>query len=321
MNEKDNCDIGEQGSKPTPLPKRNREKRQQGRSRKARAESNLAQPTGALTREAKRLLAALGLPEAQAFVDPTDAAEVILRKRRAAVSVGAGRFSRAAADALARNDLARWNRGPAGGEALLLTDAGRAHLRRADAPEPESRFFHQHRDTEVVAMETETGRRRVRVDAEESPLTWLRRRKGRDGQPLIDDASYEAGERLRTDIMLAGLLPGVTARWDATPGRGGPGTPAEATDRMVAARQRIRSAFDAVGGDFSDLLMDLCGFLKGLELIERERQWPPRSGKVVVRIALARLAEHYGIEAVAQGPAASRGIRAWKAVVIEGGRL
>ncbi|MCB8820090.1 DUF6456 domain-containing protein [Microvirga rosea] len=290
------------------------------KAKSGKPESNLALPRPALSREAKRLLEALGLPEAQAFVDPTDAAEVILRKRRAAVTVGAGRFSKAAADTLARQDLARWEAGSTGSDSLSLTEAGRAHLRRVGAPEPEVRFFHQHRHIEEAVIPEKDGRRRVRVDTEESPLDWLRRRKGRDGQPLIDDACYQAGERLRADIMLAGFLPGVTARWDGMPSQAGTSGPTDATDRMVAARQRLRHAFDAVGGDFSDLLMDLCGFLKGLELIERERQWPPRSAKIVVRMALARLAEHYGIEATAQGPAASRGIRTWKAVVIDGGR-
>jgi hypothetical protein len=39
----------------------------------------------------------------------------------------------------------------------------------------------------------------------------------------------------------------------------------------------------------------------------------------VLTLALARLADHYGIERSARGPAQSRGIRAWRAVVLEGG--
>jgi Domain of unknown function (DUF6456) len=272
-----------------------------------------------LTAEARRLLTALGFPEARALVDPTDESEVILQKRTSGISVGAGRFSRAAAEALGRHDLACWQQAATGQKILRLTEAGRAHLRRAESAGEDAAFFHQHRETVEMAFVTDSGAKRVRVDMDESPLDWLRRRKGRDGEPLIDEASYQAGERLRTDIMLAGLLPGVTARWDDSPRSGGPASPSDATDRMIAARQRIRNAFDAIGADFSDLLMDLCGFLKGLELIERERHWPPRSAKIVIRLALARLAEHYGIEAAAKGPAASRGIRAWKAVVIEGG--
>jgi len=293
-----------------------------GRRTRRRGRSGTTSGAGdSLTNDAKRLLTALGLPDARVFIDPTDDASVILHKKRSGVSVGAGRFSLTVADCLTQQDLARWEQAASGPKTLSLTETGQAHLRRANAPEPEAAFFHQHRETAVATIQTETGAKRVRIDTEESPLDWLRRRKGRDGEPMIDEASYQAGERLRTDIMLAGLLPGVTARWDAMPTSGGPVSPSNATDRMIAARQRIRNAFDAVGADCSDLLMDLCGFLKGLELIERERRWPARSAKIVVKMALARLAEHYGIESTARGPAASRGIRAWQAVVIDGGRV
>jgi Domain of unknown function (DUF6456) len=271
---------------------------------------------GPLTKATERLLAALVAGE-EALADPTDQGAIILRKSRSGISVGGGRFRRAEAEALIRHDLARWSGdGPQG--LLRATGAGRARHRRqqegGDTP-----FLHQHRETALTTVETPAGPTHVRVNAEESPLDWLRRRRDRDGNPLIDEASFQAGERLRADITQAGLLPGVTARWDVTRS-GGAASPSEDTDRMVSARQRIRHAFDAVGADFSDLLMDLCGFLKGLELIERERHWPPRSAKVVVRLALARLAEHYGLESQARGPATSRGIRAWQALVIEGGR-
>lgn len=280
------------------------------------------QPAGdSLSREAKRLLGALGQPETWGFVDPTDPASVLIHRHRGGVSVGAGRFAGATADALVREDLACWQQAGSGRRTLQLTSAGRAHLRRIASPDADLAFLHQHRETAATTVETATGTTRVRIDTEESPLDWLHRRRDRNGEPMIDETAYQAGERLRTDIMLAGLLPRVTARWDAMPKTGGPASPGEATDRMVAARQRLRHAFDAIGGDFSDLLLDLCGFLKGLEQIERERQWPARSAKIVVRLALARLAEHYGIESEARGPAASRGIRTWQAVVIEGGRM
>jgi hypothetical protein len=296
--------------------------RGRAKARGRRAGAGVKQPSGdSLPKDARRLLAALALPETWAFIDPTDEESVLIHKRRSGISVGAGRFARPVAEALVRQDLARWQQPSSGRMSLLPTEAGQAHLRRAAAPDAVMAFFHQHRETSVASVETETGASRVRIDADESPLDWLRRRRDRNGEPMIDEASYQAGKRLRTDIMLAGLLPGVTARWDGMPKSGGPVSLADATDRMIAARQRLRNAFDAVGADFSDLLMDLCGFLKGLELIERERQWPARSAKIVVRLALARLAEHYGIEAAARGPAASRGILAWKAVVIEGGRV
>lgn len=294
-----------------------------GRSRQTRefgGAGAAVRDADSLPQEARRLLRAFSQPETRALLDPTDGSSIIIHRKRGGISVGAGRFGAEAAATLVRRDLACWLAEGSEGKTLVLTEAGRACLRRASAPGQDTSFLHQHREIGVATVETETGATRVRVDVEESPLDWLRRRRGRDGQPMIDEASYQAGERLRSDITLAGLMPGVTARWDAMPKGRGCASPSDATDRTVAARQRIRHAFDAIGADFADLLLDLCGFLKGLELIERERHWPPRSAKVVVRLALSRLAEHYGLEAAACGPAASRGIRAWQAVVIEGGR-
>jgi hypothetical protein len=257
------------------------------------------------------LLQALDPAGSFAGPDPLDPALVQVRATRGGVSVAGPRFQRAAAEELARRDLAAWRDGEAGNPVRLQATApGRAHLKRLGAGHDETRFLEQHLVLEEASPEP--GAPALRVDAEESPLDWLRRRRDRNGEPLIDAAAHEAGERLRRDLTVAAILPGVTARWDPTGGGGGGRDPAAATDAMVAARQRVARALDAVGSDFADLLLDLCGFLKGLETLERERHWPVRSAKVVVRLALNRLAEHYGLSVEARGPGASRGVRAWR---------
>ncbi len=174
-------------------------------------------------------------------------------------------------------------------------------------------FLRQHLAIARREVDTATGRTEVAVDDAESPLAWLARRKGRDGRPLIDPIQLQAGERLRAEFTRAQLMPRVTSNWSAAvaDGRRAAG-PASFTETMIAARQRVRHALEAVGPEFSGLLLDVCCFLKGLEDVERERAWPPRSAKIVLQLGLDRLARHYGFSAEIRGPARAP-IRTWLA--------
>lgn len=186
-----------------------------------------------------------------------------------------------------------------------------------DAQQPEIDAYRaQHLSLAERQIATEHGRASITVDEAESPLAWLSRRRGRDGRPLIGAHQLQAGERLRADFTRAHLMPRITANW-ASPissgRRGGADNGAgHFTDTMIAARQRVRQSLDAVGPEFAGLLLDVCCFLKGLEEIERERVWPVRSAKVVLQLALDRLARHYGYAAQVKGRERTP-IRTWLA--------
>lgn len=173
----------------------------------------------------------------------------------------------------------------------------------------------RHLALEQRQIATEFGRASVTVDEAESPLAWLARRRGRDGRALIAPHQLQAGERLRADFTRAHLMPRTTSNWSSpmASGRRGAGERAASfTETMVAARQRVHRALDSVGPEFAGLLLDVCCFLKRLEDVERERAWPARSAKVVLQLALDRLARHYGYANEAHGRK-SAAIRTWLA--------
>jgi hypothetical protein len=188
---------------------------------------------------------------------------------------------------------------------LAISPAGRAAMRRQMVTGAAEDFGAQHRELVSVTVDHETGRQSVALNVAESPLAWLRRRKGPDGKPFLDVAQFQAGERLRADFTRAQLMPRITANWDAAVSSGkraGDGGIAEFTEAVLAARRRVEKAIDAVGPDFGGLLLDFCCFLKGIEEIERARRWPTRSAKLVLQLALNGLARHYGIGVTAAAP-------------------
>jgi len=92
------------------------------------------------------------------------------------------------------------------------------------------------------------------------------------------------------------MTPRVTSNWAEVPtGQSRSGGVDELSAAALAARQRVSRALDNVGPEFSGLLLDVCCFLRGLKDIERERNWPLRSGKIVLQLGLDRLARHYRI--------------------------
>jgi hypothetical protein len=172
-------------------------------------------------------------------------------------------------------------------------------------------FRAQHLDLSVRDLMTDTGVMQVIVNDSESPLAWLARRKGRDGRAMIGPDQFIAGERLRADFTRGHLTPRVTSSWSGIGRSKGVGGGGEMTDLIVASRQRVRSALEACGPEFSGLLLDVCCFLRGLEDVERERGWPSRSAKVVLQLALDRLVRHYGLRTETRGESAA--IRTWLA--------
>jgi hypothetical protein len=200
---------------------------------------------------------------------------------------------------------------------LTITGPGRAHLARAamrHSGAPVDAFVGQHLALAQRDLASGKTRTTVTMNDAESPLAWLARRKGRDGRPLIQPVQLQAGERLRSDFTRAQLMPRTTSNWSAAVAldRRSANPAATFTESVIAARQRVRGAVEAVGPEFAGLLLDLCCFLKGLEDIERERAWPPRSAKIVLQLGLDRLARHYGLLTEARG-AAHAALRAWHA--------
>lgn len=146
----------------------------------------------------------------------------------------------------------------------------------------------------------------------EGALDWLRRRRDKDGKSLITQVQYNAGEQLAADFWHAQMSPRITASWSAVAPsrrmrRAVPGFGVEMHDAVLAAR--FQRALDAVGPELADILVDVCCHDMGLEASGRISDWPERAAKVVLDLALTRLARHYGLLAP-ERPAAGR-LRHW----------
>ncbi|MEC8667864.1 MAG: DUF6456 domain-containing protein [Pseudomonadota bacterium] len=136
---------------------------------------------------------------------------------------------------------------------------------------------------------------RARFNHAETPVLCLARRRDAKGQPFLTQPLIRAAERIQVDFELAQMEPRVTTNWDdfLTGGvRGGPaGDPP--LRGAAAARARVTAALRDLGPGLGDVVLECCCRLQGLETAEKKLGWSARSGKIVLRIALQRLRQHY----------------------------
>ena len=267
-----------------------------------------------MNRALRRLLQALSETGTRAAPSDLEDATLVVFAPRNGVTVVRARLPEAVGKIALAQGLAEWDKADTT-RRLRLSEAGAAYLRRLAPLESAQSDAFRAQHGALTMRKSERGEKPTLVNEAESPLAWLMRRKGTDGKAFLASAEAEAGERFRRTVEQAQILQRVTANWEApiASSRRCASSGGVVADLAMDARRRLSRDCDAVGPELAGLLIDVCGYLKGLETVERERGWPARSGKVVLKIALDRLARHYGLAAEAKGPSHARALLHWGA--------
>lgn len=134
--------------------------------------------------------------------------------------------------------------------------------------------------------------RSVTVNLAESPLSWLAARG------LVSRRQLEAGELLRRDFETARLGQRVTMNWDAPPlgsSRRSDASRGSATMVELSAKARFDAAIAAVGPGLSDIVWRVICAGETIPVAERSLGWPTRAGRLVLTLALDRVADWYRV--------------------------
>lgn len=148
------------------------------------------------------------------------------------------------------------------------------------------------RDGETLRRSSRRAVRSVTVNVVESPLGWLFARG------FVSRRQFDAGEQLRSDWERGGLSPSVTMQWDSAPvgrQRGGSASGGDLAAVRIDARRRFDGAVEAAGPGLADILWRVVCSGEGMREAESALGWPARAGKLVLSLALDRVADYYRI--------------------------
>lgn len=136
-------------------------------------------------------------------------------------------------------------------------------------------------------------------DQEYSPIIKLYNRQRNIAHKYLTDIHLQAGQKLFETFITANLQPNVTMNWEnlqsVRQSHYTGGKQATYSETVYSARRQLYASLLHVGEEFAAILVEICLFGNGLEATEKAMNWPARSGKLLLTMALDRLAEHFQI--------------------------
>lgn len=130
----------------------------------------------------------------------------------------------------------------------------------------------------------------------EAPYLVLARRRRADGEPWLPAELVTVAHRFRETWEIARIGGAITRDWERlVVGQVTTSKPSgdHAPTRRLEAEQSLAAAIRSLGPDLAEtVLLGVCQE-RGMEEIEQRLDFPARSGKIVLRIALRSLARHY----------------------------
>ncbi|MBI3438891.1 MAG: hypothetical protein HY054_09655 [Proteobacteria bacterium] len=177
---------------------------------------------------------------------------------------------------------------------FVLSRSGASRVTRTEAA-PEEAYLAQHRPIVTRSVMDESGAARgVRAFASGDIVRKLAAMRDVSGAPWFSADELAVASRLRADWERGQM--GLTRGSDLTaPPRGGAARGAgNAAEHLMGAacdaRRCVAEALASLAAPLRRVVEAVCLAEQGLEAVERAQSWPPRSGKVALRLALAQLA-------------------------------
>jgi hypothetical protein len=139
----------------------------------------------------------------------------------------------------------------------------------------------------------------VHANVEDSPLLRLYRQLDGDGIRFLSEAEFAAGEKFRQDYARSAMGRMSASNWGSVRQGNSAARAAFGADHgtgaALDARRRVMDALGTVGPVLDRVLFALLVREQEVRILETDLSWPKRSGKIVLKIALSRLARHYGL--------------------------